>query len=507
MNFRRSVPTLIVATVLVVLAAGATAFALNEAHRTRVLTTDSIVYVDTSRHIAAGDGVRTSILSVDDSALNPAQTQYPPLYSITMAPFIAFGVNPVQAGRFVSAIAFGLLVLVIGAWLWKSAGAIIGIAGAAVLPTLPALTGTAASVWADSLFALIVAAMTIVGIKALRSPGKFRWFLCGSIVGIAILTKYLGIILVGVVVAFLAIEFFKRKDAIQTLRHTGFALAGMAWFVLPLLSRNVLLNKPVGGAERFYSTQSISAVLSDTWSTLSADFTEHWLWIALLTLVGITLVLAALHRPARDELKKINQRYLVPLLSVIAMYLLGLIVTRWFIDTDPVHTRFTMAVYPLIVVVIVLLIATAARSMSRMAMAATLLLIAALSIGWTIKAYDFGIGPYAIQETSRAQWISQHTTNGDLLIGDHAAEYNLYLDRTVVRLSGDANHSETTVNTLNALVEKWKPQFQHLYLTLTPNLDPNDYGELMSRLSRGDASAASVRLVHEQDKLLVYELD
>ncbi|MBI4092510.1 MAG: glycosyltransferase family 39 protein [Candidatus Kerfeldbacteria bacterium] len=491
---------------LALIGVGASLFALNEAHRNRVVTTDSIVYVETARHIAQGQGIRTSILNINDTELEPAQTQYPPLYSMTMAPFIAAGLDPILAGRLVSAISLGLLVLFVGLWMWRMLGALPAVATAALLTTLPSLTSTSAAVWTDPLYTLITVTLVSLGTRVLKRPSAFRWFVLGSLVGAAIFTKYLGLVLIAVALAFLVLFDLRNWLKTSSLRPALYVLLGMALFLVPLLSRNVLLSRPIGGAVRHFSGLSLGAILADTWNTLSVDFTRNWIWDSILILVVVSLIIVFRNRDGRERFKQIGHDLIIPVVLSIVVYVLGLIVTRWFIDTDPIHTRFLVPVYPLVAVVFVALVATAGATFNKRLAIIFLSILALVSMGWTIKAYDFGAAPYAIQETSRMSWVRQNTTNNDLLIGDHAPEYNLWFNRTVMRLSGNPTDQKLTAQYLQLLKARWSDSFDRLLLTLTPGLNPLEYGEFIARLSAKDVNGTPVVLVHEEPKLLLYEV-
>ncbi len=490
--------------VLLLLAIGSYFLALNTAHRTRVLTFDSIVYLDTARQVAAGRGLTTRILRPNDTAVEPAQTQWPPLYSLTVAPLIASGVDPVTAGRVVSAAAFGLVVLLVGLWLWRTAGLGAGLGGSALLGTIPAVTGVAAAVWSDALYTVFVTALAWLGASLAARPGRLRWFIVGIIVGAAVLTKYLGLTLFGIVALLLLAELRRRGNARETARHALLALVGVALVVVPLIVRNLATHRPLGGAVRHASSQSFPTVATDTIQTIGKDALASW---PLMTLVGLVVVGALITWRRRPRLNDGRDALTAPLGSsvvVVGAFLLGLILARSVVDTDPIYSRFVAPVFPALVVALVLLAYRGLRIFHRSAPVFAMTLLAAVSVGLAVKSYDFGAGTYSEPETARIAWIREQTTPRDLLVGDHAPEYTLFLGRTSLYLAGDQYADRLSPDMLDALALRWRGQFDRVLLTLTPNLDAGRYGDYAAALSANTIDSWGPAAF--SSKLIVYDL-
>lgn len=457
---------------------GAVFFSFNTAHRTRVLTTDSIIYVDTARHIASGQGPVTSILKTTDTISPTPQTQWPPLYPMTMAPFIHFGVDPIQAGRLVSGIAFGLTVLLVGLWVWRLAGPFAGLTAAAALTAMPSVTAVAAAVWTDSLYTLIVTGLAWLGTSLIRRPQRrLAWFAFGSLVGLAIVDKYLGILLLGFVVLTIILSLRSDRRWWSALSRLGFTLLGVAVFVGPLLTYNLINGRPIGGAGRTLSTQNLGEILRDLWNTVSHDTTASALWIGILILMAVAL----LDLGRRKKLSDLGS--ILPIGGYMFIYWLGLVAARLLIDTDRVYSRFTMPVYPLFVVIAVVIIAAALKQYGRTIVSAGLILIFIAATTWSTKEYDFGIESFAANPSARTKLIAELTTDRDLIVGPGAREYNLFLGRSVIHISDDVGTPRLSPELISSIAYTWSNRVDRAWLALPRDIDASEYGQFAADLS------------------------
>ena len=488
--------------VLVCISIGGFFFALNEAQRALVLTTDSIMYADTARHIAAGQGVTTGILELDSTVAPRPQTQWPPFYAMLMAPLIKAGVSPVDAGRYVSAGAFCLLILLVGLWLMRLHPT-AGIAAASALLVVPGITKISAAVWADSTYAVIVLAVAWIGTVLIERPRPFRSFALGSLIGIGILTKYLGIILIGAGVAIQLLSWFRHRRLNELLKHLGFTLLGIAIFVGPLLAFNLSAGRPIGGAVRTLSSQPFSDILHDTGSALSHDLTANWMLWSLLALAVVSIAFMASCAARRSSLPETWRRHLIVPVAVTVVYIIGLIAARALIDTDRIHTRFLAPVYPLVIVTFIVLIDAAARCSNSRARTIILSAIAVVSIGWTIKTYDFRAGPYVMPGSHASRWAETSTTSRDLIIGNNAAEFAFRYGYMVIRLGREAHDMKLTPELLAAVTDRWQNSFDRIFIALTPNLDARRYGDYTAAISNKDPSA-NLTFIDERPGQVVY---
>lgn len=502
---RQVISRIFTIALLICIALGGFLFALNEAQRALVLTTDSIMYADTARHIAAGQGVTTGILELDSTVSPRPQTQWPPFYAMLMAPLIKAGVSPVDAGRYVSAGAFGVLILLVGLWLMRLHPT-AGIAAASALLVAPGITKISAAVWADSTYAVIVLVFCWLGSELVRRPTRLRSFMLGCLIGIGILTKYLGIILIGVGVVIQLITWLRHRRLNELLKHLGFTLLGIALFVVPLLSFNLTAGQPIGGADRVLSSQPFGQILVDTWGTLSHDLTANWILWSLLALAAISMAFMTTQASRRNTLAGPWRRHLIVPVTVFVVYALGLIAARALIDTDRIHTRFLAPVFPLAIIAFVTLIDAATRYINLRARTIVLSLIAMASIAWTIKAYDFHAGPYVMPGSPAARWAVTTTTSRDLVIGNNAAEFAFRYGYTVIRLGREMHDPKLTPELLATVTERWRGSFDRIFIALTPNLDARRYGDYTATISDKNPPN-NLTFVDERPGQVVYLVD
>lgn len=484
---------------LVIIATGSVFLALNTARRTVVLTTDSIFYVDTARHIAAGQGATTSILSVYDTKAPAPQTQWPPFYSMVMSPFIRAGMDPVMAGRVVSALSLGLTALLLGLWAWRLAGPLTGLAAAALLPTLPAITKIGAAVWADALYTLLVTGLVWLGSELVRKRrGLIPWFALGSLVGLSIITKYLGLLLFGPLVLVVLLRLYTDKNLKQASLNFGIALLGVLAFVGPLLLRNITDGRPIGGAARTLSSQTLGTIFHDAWSVLSKDFRINTLWQVMLAMVALVLLIIFLKRKSQNHLSD-----LIYLVLTVFVYELALISARFFVDTDRINSRFTMPIYPVLVLVFTVLLFRGLVLIKSGVAPIFMSVLALLAVGWSVKAYDFSAASYSVKPPSRVAFVGQQTTDRDLIISNRGREFAFYLGRTAIQLSDDTGSPKLTPEILATLKNRWSQRFDRIIIALRPDLDPVKFGNYTAALSRGETDERVSRLA-ATDAMILY---
>jgi hypothetical protein len=186
--------------------------------------------------------------------------------------------------------------------------------------------------------------------------------------------------------------------------------------------------------------------------------------------------------------KKTSREITAPIAAVSLMtvvYWLGLVAARFTIDTDQIYTRFTMPVYPLVVVVLILIISSAARTIHFKISYLMLVFITVASLAWSIKRYDFSAHAWSPNLSQRTQIIERITRPGDLLIGDGAREYNLFLGRTVLQLPSGSGTTPLSPELISQLAYRWSGRFDRVLLVLSSRLDASQYGQYVATLSSG----------------------
>ena len=154
---------------------------------------DQAAFLSAAENLAAGNG----LVMFNGKRL----WAWPPFYSVALAAPIGLGGAPAEVGRWLNALAFGLVVGVVGFWLRVHVRSPLLIVGAAaVVAVSPDLNGLAADLRSDALFALLtLVALTLV-VALLRAPAGRR---AGALVvgaavfaALAALTRYAGVVLI-----------------------------------------------------------------------------------------------------------------------------------------------------------------------------------------------------------------------------------------------------------------------------------------------------------------------
>lgn len=178
----------------VVLAAAATTHALvRTASYGAAVGHDQVAYLSAAENLAAGHG----LVMFNGRRL----WVWPPFYPVAMAVPIWLGGEPAEVGRWLNALAFGVLVGVVGLWLRRQVRSPLLVVGAAAAVAVsPDLNGLAANLRSDMLFALLTFGALALLSAFLRQPVGRRALalLAGAAVlaSFAALTRYAGAVLV-----------------------------------------------------------------------------------------------------------------------------------------------------------------------------------------------------------------------------------------------------------------------------------------------------------------------
>ena len=184
------------------------------------LSDDSIAYIAGARSMVAGNGYREAWL-----ASNQPVTHFPPSLSALLAFFGLFGIDPLHAVRWVNALLFGLNAALLGILGWRMTSSLIaGLVLAALFVTSGEMFQVHAVAMSEPLFiflSLLSFWMFDLYVERLPSAsGKWGgsegwlWLIaCGSFVGMAYLTRYAGLALVGtfVLALFLLHKTWRRR--------------------------------------------------------------------------------------------------------------------------------------------------------------------------------------------------------------------------------------------------------------------------------------------------------
>ncbi len=160
---------------------------------------DSVAYLSTALNFLAGEGWR-------DFADRPMAT-WPPLFPLSLVAFGWVGIEPLEAGRWINATAFGLTILAAGCWLRSNLRLRwLVLAATAIIAASRPLSDLAARFLTETLFVLftLLALMQLAAFLNRRTDAPLWW--AAVFTALAAITRYAGVVLVGVGVLVLLVH-------------------------------------------------------------------------------------------------------------------------------------------------------------------------------------------------------------------------------------------------------------------------------------------------------------
>lgn len=199
------------------------------------LSDDSIAYIAGARSMIAGQGYREAWL-----ASNQPVTHFPPGFSLVLALFGPFGIDPLRSVRFVNALFFGLNAALLGILAWRMTPSLTaGLVLAGLFVANGEMLQVHAVAMSEPLF--IFLSLLSFWMFDLYFERHHHWLwltLCAMFVGMAYLTRYAGLALVGTyLLALLVLHTSWQKR----LTSMGIFLAGVLPWILGWAIRNRLV--------------------------------------------------------------------------------------------------------------------------------------------------------------------------------------------------------------------------------------------------------------------------
>ena len=199
------------------------------------LSDDSIAYIAGARSMAAGEGYREAWL-----ASNQPVTHFPPAFSSVLAFFGLFGADPLRAVRWVNALLFGLNAALLGILGWRMTPSLMaGIVIAGLFVASGEMFSVHAVAMSEPLFIFLsLLAFWMFDLYFERHHHWLWMIACGTLVGMAYLTRYAGLALVATfVTALLILHTTWRKR----LTSIGIFLASFIPWALGWSIRNRII--------------------------------------------------------------------------------------------------------------------------------------------------------------------------------------------------------------------------------------------------------------------------
>ena len=247
--------------------------------------TDSTIFLSTAMNLLVGEGWR-------DFTGRPL-VNWPPLFPLILAAFGWVGIEPLAAGRWVNAAAFGLTILAAGCWLRSNLRSrwLVLAASVVILTSLP-LSDLASNFLTDPLFILFTLLTLMQLASFLNRGGRTSLWWAAVFTALAVLTRYPGVVLIGVGVLMLLVRrapplAARLKDSVVFGAVSSIPLVGCLMRVWAI-SGNLT-------GWRGASGQSLSDSLSQV-----ADVFRGWVtppnaldWLGYLLWIAVGLVVLA----------------------------------------------------------------------------------------------------------------------------------------------------------------------------------------------------------------------
>jgi 4-amino-4-deoxy-L-arabinose transferase-like glycosyltransferase len=357
LNFR-----LISIVMLAVLAATGVVLILAATPEGMGLSDDSIAYIAGARSILAGHGYREAWL-----ASNGPMTHFPPVFPSALAFLGLFGLDPLRGVRFLNALLFGLNTALMGILGWRMTRSLVAGLGLALLFLLNgSLLQVHATALSEPLFIFLsLLAFWIFDLYFERDTHWLWLVVCGTVVGVAYLTRYAAL---GLVLTFLAALTMLHASWRRRLAAMGIFVVSM----LPWLVAWAIRNALVGGTvtNRILTWHPVTASNFDTALRTASSFlmpVEAWrigifkMPDLLLLIIGLILagVLAWVLIEWKQRMAKSppTRRQVVTFTSAVFVwcYLISILAAMSFFDAS---TKFKLRILaPIYVALLILLVA------------------------------------------------------------------------------------------------------------------------------------------------------
>ena len=152
---------------------------------------DSVIFLSTALNFLTGEGWR--------DFMGRPMVSWPPLFPLLLAAFGWVGIEPLEAGRWINATAFGLTILAAGCWLRSNLRSrwLALVATASIAAALP-LSHSASQLMTEPLFVLltVLALMQLAAFLNGKTAAPLWW--AAVFTALAALTRYPGVVLIGV---------------------------------------------------------------------------------------------------------------------------------------------------------------------------------------------------------------------------------------------------------------------------------------------------------------------
>ena len=345
-RFYRDRPTLLVIALIAGL--GTAHILVRTATYGVAVGTDSTIFLSTALNFLAGEGWR-------DFKGEPL-TMWPPLIPLLLAVSSWVGIDPLATTRWVHAAAFGLTILAAGCWLRSHLRSQrLTLAATAIIAVSLPLSYWASSLQTETLFFLftLLALMQLASFLNQRTAAPLWW--AAIFTGLAAITRYPGVVLIGTGVLLL----LPRARLRQTLVFGAVSSLPLLAVLVHNWAVTGHLTQATGNRTKFAALptgQSFSDGLRQTVEVFhewivprhTPDGFAYLLWLAVaaVVLASAAVVLHTSRRPDPDALGPA-----LPFGAFTVIYIAFLVLIAPFTVMQGIDSRFLTPIYvPLLLV-------------------------------------------------------------------------------------------------------------------------------------------------------------
>ncbi len=302
---------------------------------------DATHYLATAQNLAAGAGLK--------SFEGLHYVHWPPLFPMLLALFELIGLGAEEAGRWINAASFGLIVLVSGIWLTRTLRSrLLALGGTfAVLIAYP-LIDRSSYLMTEPLFILLTL-MALFRMESFLQSGKRTSMVLGAVLfGLAAVTRYTGIfgMIAGLLMVILRRGTFneKLKSSLSFGAISSLPLAGA-------LAYNQATAQTLTGGREFASGQSIldsmKQILSvfDQWIIPTEYNFVNFLYIPFILFFVMVTFYALLKVNGKREYSRLLSSSFLPFGLFILIYLGMITVITPLAAGTPIDSRYLLPVY------------------------------------------------------------------------------------------------------------------------------------------------------------------
>ncbi len=396
---------------------------------------DSSIFLSTAINFLAGEGWR-------DFTGRP-MVQWPPLFPLLLAAGGWVGIDPLAAGRWINAVAFGLTILVAGCWLrshlrsqWLALAASV-----AILASLP-LSHFASHFITEPLFVLftLLALRQLASFLNRKTDAPLWW--AAVFTALAAITRWPGVALIGTGVLVLLLTARRKQTLVFGAISSVPLLAVLTrnWAVTGNLTRATGHREPseqplfdrLGQAVDAFHTWIVPPTAPDGLAYLLG------LAVAAVVLAGATVIL---RNPERTAPRSFRLGPALPFGAFVLIYSLFITAIVPFTVPSGISLRFLLPIYvPLLLTAVFLLdrflsiAAAGGLVVIRYGLASLVLLGTLAHVGFsahenlrrTTQAYVAGYELYNYWSYNAAPWQQSETLN---YIRDNHIEGRIYSNR------------------------------------------------------------------------------